>query len=256
MKQSSRRRALRLLPLAGVVIVAGIILGMGWNRYLSLDLLREHGEMLQGFVDARYVATLIVLTLLFALLTASVIPGVVFLTVTAGYLYGPWVGTAATALGATLGAMAVYFTARTALGESLRERARDPDRLFGRICRGVDRNTFRYVLAARLVVTVPFHLINLAAGIVAAPPRRYALATFVGLLPPHFIYCWIGDGLNDILSVDENPDLGDLFGEFLWPLTGVAFLALALPLIVRRLRPRAPGSTSGSTSGSVSEDAP
>lgn len=237
-----RHWIVRLAPLLGVVALAALILGMGWNRYLSLDTLKDHGEALHAFVADHYLLTLLGLTLLFALLTASVIPGVVFVTVAAGYLYGTWVGGVATALGATVGALIVYAAGRSALGETLRRKAAARPGLIQRICEGVDRDTFRYVLVSRLVVTVPFHLINIAAGVVSAPLRPYTLATFVGLLPAHFIYCWIGDGLNDILSVNEDPDLRALFNEFAWPLMGVAFLALVLPLIMRRLSPRAPGA--------------
>lgn len=229
---------LRLAPLVGVVALAALILGMGWNRYLSLDTLKDHGEALHAFVADHYLLTLLGLILLFALLTASVIPGVVFLTVTAGYLYGTWVGGLATALGATLGALMVYGAGRSAFGAALRSWAERRKGLVQAVCEGVDRDTFRYVLVSRLVVTVPFHLINVAAGIMSAPLRPYAMATFIGLLPAHFIYCWIGDGLNDILSVNEDPDLRALFNEFAWPLMGVAFLALVLPLIMRRLRAR------------------
>ncbi|MFN3815283.1 TVP38/TMEM64 family protein [Brevundimonas sp.] len=235
-ERTVRQWVVRLLPLMGVVALAALIIGMGWNRYLSLDTLKDHGEALHAFVADHYLLTLLGLTLLFALLTASIIPGVVFVTVAAGYLYGTWVGGVATTLGATLGALAVYAAGRSALGEALRARAQAKPGLMKRICEGVDQNTFRYVLVSRLVVTVPFHLINVAAGIVSAPLKPYALATFIGLLPAHFIYCWIGDGLNDILSVNEDPDLRALFNEFAWPLMGVAFLALVLPLIMRRLR--------------------
>jgi len=243
-ERTVRHWIVRLAPLLGVVALAALILGMGWNRYLSLDTLKDHGEALHAFVADHYLLTLLGLTLLFALLTASIIPGVVFVTVAAGYLYGTWVGGVATALGATLGALIVYGAGRSALGETLRARARAKPGLMQRICDGVDQNTFRYVLVSRLVVTVPFHLINIAAGIVSAPLKPYALATFVGLLPAHFIYCWIGDGLNDILSINEDPDLRALFNEFAWPLMGVAFLALVLPLIMRRLRRPAPEAAS------------
>ncbi|MBA4000704.1 VTT domain-containing protein [Brevundimonas sp.] len=239
-ERTVRHWIVRLAPLLGVVALAALILAMGWNRYLSLDTLKDHGEALHAFVADHYLLTLLGLTLLFALLTASVIPGVVFVTVAAGYLYGTWVGGVATTLGATLGALIVYGAGRSALGEALRARAAARPGLIQRICKGVDRDTFRYVLVSRLIVTVPFHLINVAAGIVSAPLRPYALATFLGLLPAHFIYCWIGAGLNDILSVNEDPDLRALFNEFLWPLMGVAFLALVLPLIMRRLGARDP----------------
>jgi len=59
------------------------------------------------------------------------------------------------------------------------------------------------------------------------------IATFIGLLPAHIIYCWIGAGLNDILVDDPDPDLQSLFAEFMWPLLGVAFLSMLLPLALK-----------------------
>ena len=58
-------------------------------------------------------------------------------------------------------------------------------------------------------------------------------ATFIGLLPAHIIYCWIGASLNDILVDDPNPNLQSLFAEFMWPLLGVAFLSMLLPLTLK-----------------------
>lgn len=223
----------RFWPLILLLATLGLILAMGWNRYLSLDTLRDHGAAFQALADDHYVVTLLALMLLFALLTASVIPGVVFITLTAGYLFGPWVGGVATALAATLGALAVYFVGRTSLGDALRRKAAKDTGLLNRVCAGVDRNSFWYVLVARLVVSVPFHLINVAAGVMAAPLRPYMAATFIGLLPAHIIYCWIGSGLNDILVKDPDPDLHSLFSEFAWPLLGVAFLSMLLPLTLK-----------------------
>lgn len=232
-------RLRRFLPLLMLLAALALVFAMGWNRYLSLDTVRDHGAFLRGFVAENYVLSLVLLILVFAALTASVVPGVVFVTVTAGYLFGPWVGGVATALAATLGALGVYAVGRTALGEGFRRRAREGDAgLMKKICDGVDRDAFWYVLVARLVVSVPFHLINVAAGLVAAPIRPYALATFVGLLPAHVIYCWIGSGLNGVLADDPDPDLGALFAEFMWPLLGVAFLSILLPLILKLVQRR------------------
>lgn len=226
-------RVKRFLPLVVLVAAIALIFGMGWNRYLSLDTLRLHGAALEALVAQHYVFMLLALMAVFALLTASVVPGVVFVTVTAGYLFGPWVGGVATALAATLGALAVYYVGRTALGDSLRRRAAADAGLLSKVCAGVDRNTFWYVLVARLVVTVPFHMINVAAGVMAAPLRPYMIATFVGLLPAHVIYCWIGDSLHDVLITNPSPDIRSLFAEFFWPLMGVAFLSMLLPLLLK-----------------------
>lgn len=227
----------RFIPLLVVLALATLIFAMGWHRYLSLDTLREHGGALRELAQEHYLLTLLALIVIFALATASVIPGVFFITITAGYLFGAWVGGIATAFAATLGALAVYGVARTALGESLRKKAeKSQGGLLKKICEGVDRDTFSYVLAARLVVTVPFHLINLAAGVIAAPLRPYLGATFLGLLPAHLIYCWIGSGLSEVLARDADPDLTSLMREFALPLAGVALLAIALPVGFRLWR--------------------
>lgn len=236
-------RVRRFLPLLVLLAALALVFAMGWNRYLSLDTVRDHGAFLRAFVADNYILSLLLLIVIFAALTASVVPGVVFITVTAGYLFGPWVGGVATALAATIGALGVYAAGRTALGEGFRRKAREADAgLMKRICDGVDRDAFWYVLVARLVVSVPFHLINVAAGLVAAPIRPYALATFLGLLPAHTIYCWIGSGLNEVLAENPDPDLAALFGEFMLPLLGVAFLSILLPLGIKLVQRGRAGS--------------
>lgn len=228
----------RFLPLLFVIAAITLVFAMGWNRYLSLDTLRDHGDDLTAFTQRHYLLMLVALMVVFALLTASVVPGVVFLTLAAGYLFGPWVGGISTAFAATVGAVGIYFVGRTALGERLKAKAATDTGLLHKICDGVDRNTFSYVLTARLIVSVPFHMINVAAGIMSAPLRPYIAATFIGLLPAHIIYCWIGSGLREVLVNDPNPNIQGLFGAFVWPLMGVAFLSLALPLGMKLIRDR------------------
>ncbi len=229
-------RVKRFLPLALLLAAVALVFGMGWNRYLTLDTLKLHDESFRTLAQEHYWLTLFGLMALFAALTATVIPGVVVITVTAGYLFGPWVGGVSTSLAATVGALGIYYVGRSAMGETLRRRAAADAGLLKTICEGIDRSTFRYVLVARLVVTVPFHLINLAAGVISAPLKPYVLATFIGLLPAHTIYCWIGSELNDILADDPDPDLSEMFSQFMWPLMGVGFLSLLLPLLLRLAR--------------------
>jgi len=222
----------RLWPLILVLLGLALVFGTGLNRYLSLETVQAHGEDMQAFVSAHYLPALLLLMLLFAALTASVVPGVFFVTITAGYLFGPWVGGIATSVAATLGALAVYAVARTTLGESLRRRMARGG-LLDRVCASIDRNTFWYVLASRLAVVVPFHMINVAAGLMAVRLGPYSVATVIGLLPAHMIYCWIGSRLGELLKVDPDPDLKAMFAQFWAPLAGVFVLAVVLPLLLR-----------------------
>ncbi|MCS6627512.1 VTT domain-containing protein [Roseibacterium beibuensis] len=229
-------RVKRFLPLIALGCVIILIFAMGWNRYLSLDTLRDHGQTFRDFTAANYVLSLLALMLLFAVLTASVVPGVFFVTITAGYLFGPWVGGVSTSIAATAGALAVYGVTRTALGESLRRKAERDAGLMQKVCAAIDKDTFWYVLASRLAVVVPFHMINIAAGIMAVRLGPYTLATVIGLLPAHIIYCWIGARLNALLAADPDPDFQALFGQFWAPMTGVFVLAVVLPFAMKGLQ--------------------
>ena len=235
-------RVKRLLPLIVLACVIALIFGMGWNRYLSLETLRLHGGDLRAYAAEHYVLALLALMTVFTIATASVVPGVFFVTITAGYLFGPWVGGVATSIAATLGALIVYAVARSALGQDLRRKAERDEGMLKKVCTAIDKDTFWYVLASRLAVVVPFHMINIAAGVMSVRLAPYTLATVIGLLPAHIIYCWIGARLNQLLAENPNPDIQALFGQFWAPMAGVFVLAVVLPLILKTFQKRFPGA--------------
>jgi len=236
------KRLSRFVPLFLLGALIALIFAMGWNRYLSLDTLREHGGALRAFAAENYILALLLLIAAFAVLTASVVPGVFFVTITAGYLFGPWVGGISTSIAATVGALIVYGVARSALGEDLRRKAGRDEGMLRKVCAAIDRDTFWYVLASRLAVVVPFHMINVAAGVMAVRLVPYAVATVIGLLPAHIIYCWIGARLNTLLATDPDPDIQALFGQFWGPMLGVFVLAVVLPIGLKAVQRRLPGT--------------
>jgi membrane protein YqaA with SNARE-associated domain len=133
--------------------------------------------------------------------------------------------------------------ALAALGADLRRKAERDKGMLQIVCVAIDRDTFWYVLASRLAVVVPFHMINVAAGIMSVRLGPYTVATLIGLLPAHIIYCWIGARLNALLRADPNPDFQALFGQFWAPMAGVFVLAVLLPLVLRTVQARLPGAT-------------
>lgn len=232
-RRSARAWALRLAPLALVLGLVALAFALGWNQYLSMEMIREHGLTLKAYAQGHWWTALAIFVAVYALATASTIPGPVFLTLLGGLMFGPYVGALAQATGATLGSVVIYLVYRTALGTWLRRRFADRAGTLDRLARRLDRNAFVSLLTLRLIPSVPFVLINACAGMMAVPLRPYVAATFLGLLPSTFLYTWIGSGLGDMLRAGAAPDLDDLARAFFWPLTGVAFLSLLLPLGLR-----------------------
>jgi uncharacterized membrane protein YdjX (TVP38/TMEM64 family) len=230
------RRTAPLLLLIGLIAA---VYFSGAYRYVSLDVVRERQQELRDFVSAHFWTALAIYVIVYTLATAAAVPGALFLTLTGGFLFGPWIGGSATALGATIGAVLVYYAVRSVVGGWLRERAEHSGGTMARLRAGLDRNAFSYLLTLRLIPVVPFILINIASGLAAVPIRSYAAATAIGILPATFIYSSVGAGLGEIFARGETPNLKLIFEPFvLWPLLGLAFLSLILPPIVRAVAGR------------------
>ena len=226
----------RIWPLLLIAAVIAAVFATGLNRYLSLDALRENEQVLRSQVEANLVLALLVFVAIYALVVTAYVPGASILTLTGGFLFGTWLGAAATVAGATLGAIGAWWLVRTSLGEPLRRRAEKSGGLLKRLIEGFEGNAFSYVLSLRLIPAAPFWLVNAAAGLGSAPLRPYALATFLGIIPATVIYSGIGAGLSELFRGGERPNLGIIFEpQVLWPLVGLALLSF-LPMAWKRLR--------------------
>ncbi|QYF86813.1 TVP38/TMEM64 family protein [Brevundimonas sp. PAMC22021] len=232
-QRSAREWGLRLLPLVAIAGLVVAFFALGLNRWLSMEMIREHGLGLQAYARTHFWIALLVFVGVYALATASTIPGPVFLTLLGGLMFGPWIGALAQATGATIGSVVIYYVYRTSIGTWLRAKLASDAGLMDRLARGLDRNAFTTLLTLRLIPSVPFVLINATAGMMAVPIRPYVVATFVGLLPSTTIYTWIGSELGELLRRGVRPDLDLLLHQFFWPLMGVVFLSLLLPVGIR-----------------------
>lgn len=231
-----KRRWTRYLPLAVIAAGLGAAVLFG-GEYLSFETafnaLRERREGLQAYVADHRVLALLAFAGLYMLVTALSVPGATILTLAGGFLFGVWLGGAATVVGATAGAVVVFLAARAAAGDFLRRKAGPA---VARIEQGVRENAFSYLLSLRLLPVLPFWLVNLASGFVDIPLRTYALATFLGIIPGTFIYAGVGAGLGAVFEGREKLDLGVIFKpEILLPLVALALLSLA-PMIWKRMR--------------------
>ncbi|HVH80525.1 MAG TPA: TVP38/TMEM64 family protein, partial [Stellaceae bacterium] len=165
----------------------------------------------------------------YAGLTALSLPGAMLMTLTSGFLFGPWLGAAYALVGATLGASAVFLAARCGLS-GLAERAGPR---IQRLKSGFREEAFNYLLCLRLVPIFPFWLVNLVAGASGMRLPAYLVATFFGMIPGALIYAGIGNGVGALIEAGQHPDPYTIFRpNILLPLIGLALLALS-PVIYR-----------------------
>ncbi|MGV9010021.1 TVP38/TMEM64 family protein [Brevundimonas sp.] len=225
----------RFLPLIVLIAVVLAIFASGAGRYLNLETLQTHEAALRTFVDDNLVLALLAFIGLYALATAVSFPGAVVLTLAGGFLFGTWLGGAATVVGATIGSVLVFYVVQTSLGEALRAKAEADGGTLKRVIDGVRDGAFGYILTLRLIPLAPFWLVNVAAALANAPLRAYALATLIGIMPATFIYSGIGAGIGAVIARGETPNLGVIFEpRVLLPLVALGLLSLGTTLYQRR----------------------
>jgi uncharacterized membrane protein YdjX (TVP38/TMEM64 family) len=237
MTETSRGPILRLLPIIAIIIAAG--LGYFFLRdQLSFDTLRDNREALIAFRDAHYALTVAVFVVTYIVIVAFSLPGATIATLTGGFLFATFPGTLFNLVGATLGAIAIFLAARWGLGEKLAARMDSSDGAVKRIKDGIDENQWSMLFLIRLVPAVPFFVANLVPALVGVPLSRFAISTFLGIIPGAIVYTSVGAGLGEVFARGDTPDLGVIFEpHLLFPIIGLCALA-ALPIILKALRAR------------------
>ena len=222
----------RLIPL-GMLIVAGVLfMVLGGHRYVTFAALADNRAWLLDLVARAGAPAAIAYIFVYAGLVALSVPGASLLTMTGGFLFGPWLGTACAVTGATTGATIVFLAARAGLA-GLPGRAGPWVRRFEA---GFRANGLYYLLVVHLIPLIPFWLVNLVAGALGLRLWVFVLGTFCGIIPLALVYASLGDDLGMLLESGRSPDLAILFRpSVLLPSLGLAALAL-LPIVYRRWR--------------------
>lgn len=221
----------RLLPLAVLVIAAIGVFSSGLHRYLSFDSLQEHRETLLSLVADHAVLAPLAFIAIYAAATAMSLPGGVILTIAGGFLFGTWLGGLYVVIGATLGAVGIFLIAKTALGDTLKNKAGP---WMAKMEAGFKENEFSYLLILRLVPLFPFWLVNLVPAFLGVSLLTYAIATFVGIIPGSFAYASVGAGLGTVFDQGHTPSLNILADPKVWgPMVALTVLAL-VPIVYKR----------------------
>ena len=217
------------------VLAAGLaaFFAAGLHEQFSFEALRDNREMMTSWVEENLFAALLAYVVGYAAVITFSLPVGAVATISGGFFFGLWFGAAATVIGATLGATALFIAAQTVLGDRLRARV---GAALERMDSGFRDNAFNYLLVLRLVPLFPFFLVNIAPAFANVRLSTYVVATFLGIIPGTFVYTSVGNGLGAVFDSGGEPDLGLILEpEILLPILGLSALAV-IPVIYRRFR--------------------
>lgn len=194
---SPRARVLRLLPLAGLVAFLALAFWQGWFGLLTLENIAMAHERWHIMLQEHRWLAVFAYTCLYVAVGAFCVPGGALLTAAGGLAFGVVLASFATVLGATIGALILFLSARTACSEWL---ARTEGPWLRTLREGFERNALSYLLFLRLVPAFPFWFVNVAAAVLRLPLRTFTIGTFFGIMPATVAYAAAGAGLGNVIA--------------------------------------------------------
>ncbi|MDH5428746.1 MAG: TVP38/TMEM64 family protein [Nitrospirota bacterium] len=114
------------------------------------------------------------------------------LDLAAGAAYGPLWGAAYVLIGAEFAAILSFLIGR-ALGREVLGRCWKQDMRFCEHCS--DHHLFGFLVVARLVPIFSFDIVSYGAGLTKMSLKAFALATFVGMIPPTVALTYLGSAV-------------------------------------------------------------
>lgn len=127
------------------------------------------------------------------------LPGSI-LTLGAGFIFKVVVGTITVSIGSTLGACAAFLVGRTIARNWIAAKVVKSEK-FTAIDEAVAQQGFKIVILTRLSPVFPFNMLNYAFGLTKISFWKYALGSWIGMLPGTVMYVYFGAGLRSLADV-------------------------------------------------------
>ncbi|MCC5619284.1 TVP38/TMEM64 family protein [Nostoc sp. CHAB 5836] len=171
---------------AGIVLLTlSCIIATGIALYLLGGI---EPAQIQALVKSSGIWAPLIYIALYIVATMLVLPSTV-LNLTGGAIFGPWVGTVWTSIGAVIAAIIAFVFTRTIGRQTVAKR------LAGRwqaMDAEVRRGGLFYMFAIRLVPIMPYGLVNFAAGLTSISFKDYILGTTLGTVPSVLPFVLLG----------------------------------------------------------------
>lgn len=188
-----------ILILIALILVA-LFFWLDLGRFLTLDSLKANRQLLLQYYADHRLLTVAAFMAIYIIQTALALPGAVILSLSAGAIFGPLMGTLYAVSAASVGATLSFLVTRYLLRDAVL--AKFGNKLEG-INKELEERGINYLLFLRLVPLFPFFLINLAAGLTRLPLRTFILGTFFGIIPGGFVFVNAGASLASINSLSD-----------------------------------------------------
>lgn len=209
----------RAIILGLVSICFGAIYYFDLIQYISLEWIKTHHAYLCRMVHEQYLKSVLTYIAFYILATACALPGTFILTMLGGYLFNVVPGIIYINIGATLGATGAFLASRYVIGDWVQRKYHKQLISINNYIK--EHGIFCFILL-RLILVLPFFIVNLLSGLTSVSLFTFMWTTSVGILPSTLIFSYMGRQLMHINSVRD---------LLTWPII-LAFTVLTLLFLI------------------------
>lgn len=183
-----------------ILIIFILIISYFAQNYLTFENIKENKEELKTFVTENYIISIILFFISTIILVNTPIPFAAIIKIIGGFLFGITFGFIINIISTLIGAILGFLVSRYLLKDYFEKKYY---KRLKSIEDEIETNGFTLFLSLRIILIIPFFLINIIGGISRISLKRYSFATFIGLIPSSFIYAYSGNTLEKINSISE-----------------------------------------------------
>lgn len=215
-------RTLRWLVLGLIAAAVVFMLATGKGDEWRNRLRTGWGDI-DAWVRDNLVLAVVLYFLVYVLVTGLSIPIANVLSIGSGILFGLWTGLGIVSFASTAGATLAFLGSRYLFRDAVRRKLGPR---FDAINQNIEREGAFYLFSLRLMIVVPFWMINLALGLTTMRVWTFWWVSQIGMLPGTFLY------INAGAQVIQISEVGDIFSPGI--ILSFALLGVA-PLLLRWL---------------------
>ena len=230
MKSSKK---LKILFLLIFFVILWIIYFLN-KDFFQLETFFSNLDIIQNLISQNFLISIFIFLVLYSLLIVCNFPFASLLSMINGFLFGTWIGGAISILGGTIGAFGIFLIAKIFFLELIKKFFLNK---YSFIENYFNKNDLELMILIRIIPAAPFFIQNLILAGLGANNKKFFFTTMFGLAPWSFIFCSIGQGLEEIFINKKELSFSLVVQpEYLIPLGFIAFLIIMIILFKKNLK--------------------